>query len=57
VDIDKILDLVAFGARIAIDALVLAAPVQVHVVLQPKVGIGLFDVVENRFRVNFLNHR
>ena len=55
-DIGEVLDLVARRARVAVDALVLAAPVQVHVVLQPKVGVGLLYMVENGFAVDFFDH-
>ena len=55
-DIGKILDLVALGARVAVDALVLAAPVQVHIVFQAEVGIGLLDVVEDGLGVDFRDH-
>jgi hypothetical protein len=55
-DIGKIFNLVAFGARVAIDALVLATPVQVHVVFQAKVGIGLLDRVTDGLGRNFFYH-
>ena len=53
----EILDPVAIAARVAVDALVLAASIEVHVVLQPEPGIGLLDVVEEGLGVNFFNHR
>ena len=55
-DIGEILDPVAGGARVAIDALVLAATVQVHVVLQTKIWVGLLDMIENGFGDDFSNH-
>ena len=56
-DIGEVLDLVALGARVAVDALVLAAAVQVHVVLQAEVGVGLLDVVEDGLGLDFGDHR
>ena len=40
----KVIDLITLAARVAINAPVLAAPVQVHVVLEPEPGVRLLDV-------------
>ena len=56
-DIRQITQAVTFRARIAVDALVLAAPVQVHVVLQAKPGIWLFYVIEDGLGCDLSDHR
>ncbi len=48
---------VAFRTRITVNGLVLAAPVQIHVVLQAKTGIWLLDMIEDGLGRDFSNHR
>jgi hypothetical protein len=55
-DVGKIVDPVALAARIAIDALMLAAPIQVHGVLDAEPGIGLSGRGEQGFGLNFPDH-
>ena len=56
-DICQIAQAITLRARIAVDTLVLAAPVQVHVVLQAKPGIWLFYVIENGLGSDLSDHR
>ena len=50
----KVFDLVALGARVTVDALVLAAPVQVHVVVQPEPIIRTFNAGKQGFGLDLL---
>ncbi len=52
----EVLDLVALAARVAVDALVLAAPVQVHGVFDPEPGIGLLGAGEQRLGGDLFDH-
>jgi hypothetical protein len=51
----KIFDLVAFGARVAVNALVLTATVKVHIVIKPEPVIGTFNAGEQGFGLDFFN--
>jgi hypothetical protein len=51
----EVFDLVALGARVTVDALVLAAAVQVEVVVQPEPVVGPFDAGEQGFGLNFFD--
>ena len=52
----EILDLIALAARIAIDALVLAAPVQVNVVIEAEPVVGPFDAAQEGFCLDLFDH-
>ena len=52
----EIFDLVALGARVAVDALVLAAAVQVHVVVEPEPFVGPFDTHQQGFDLYLFDH-
>ena len=56
-DIRQITQAVTFRARITIDALMLAAPVQIHIVLQAKPGIWLFYMIEDGLGCYLSDHR
>ncbi len=45
-NVGEILDAITQAARVAVDALMLAAAIQIHVVFQPEPVIGLFHVRE-----------
>ena len=55
-NITEIFDAVTFAARIAVDALMLAAAVEVEVIFQAKPGIGLFEARQQGARFNIFNH-
>jgi hypothetical protein len=52
----EIFDLVALGARVAVDALVLAAAIQVHAVIEPEPIVGPFNTYEQSFGLDLFDH-
>lgn len=55
-DVAEIFNLVAGTAGVTVNALVLAAPVQVHIVFQAKPFIRLADCVQEHLGCDFFNH-
>jgi len=55
-DVTEVFDLVAGAARIAVNTLVLAAPVQVHVVFQAEPVIRLTDCVQQDLGCDIFYH-
>ena len=55
-NLGQIPQLVAFRPRITINALVLAAAVQIHVVLQAKPGIRLLNMIEDGLGCDLCDH-
>jgi hypothetical protein len=48
--------LVTLAARIAVDTLMLAPTIQVHVVFQSEPGIGLFHMRQHHFGLDWFDH-